>query len=91
MLASQETITPAEEKTNAVVVNEVSLGAVTVIVGHIPSDSSLQIGDSISHKSSLILVICATYMVYGSSNSGQTVFDCSLVDRFPNCTATNVC
>lgn len=73
------------------VVNEVSSGAVTVILGHIPSDSSLQIGDSISHKASLILVIWVTYMVYGSSDSGQTVLYCSLVDRFPNRTATDVC
>ena len=84
-------MSPTEEKTNMDVGNEVSLGVVTVILEHIPSDSSLQMGDSISYKSSLILVIWVTDMVYGSSNSGQTVLDCSLFDRFPNRTATDVC
>jgi hypothetical protein len=85
VLSSQEAISPTKGKTDMDVINGVSSGV--PILEHIPSDSRLRL-DSISLKSSVM--ICVAYMVYGPSNSGQTMHNCSLVDRFPNSTATDV-
>ena len=87
MLASQVAISSAEEK---IIYECREWGNFRVSHGNIPCDSGLRIEDTITDKLSFIVVIWVAYMVHGPSNSGQTVLNCSLVDRFPDRTARDV-